>query len=500
MSREELIRRYVDTILEKRRDITREDLLRMIEERKREARVSEAYREVWAVFSVANELGVRLEEVSLEKEVKIGNIVSGLTNISTRGRVIAVLEPKEVESNGERIPITRVILGDSSGWCYLYLWREKASLLRELNIRPGDVIRVSRAYSKEGRLGTVEIHLGSVGSVSKAEDSLDMPARELFFKRLGDVGYADNIVNVKATVAGVSELKTFIGPRGDEGAVRRIVLAEGDVRVPLTLWQEHSGKISEKDVFSTVLVAGARVRRGLSGGLELELDALGCLEVVSWVGGLEYSTISKIGSGKPVNLKLQMLKMFSDNVVSVGGRLRKFMDVIVSDGESYAVLTAWNNLADRLRQVGEGKKVFFLNLIPKRWGRQVLLSTASVTTIVGVEEGDPGLRVPEEVYRVSELEQGLRRVHVEGVVSSKPEEQEIVSASGERIKTCRFSLVDDTGLVEVVAWRENTAKISWLTPGRSVRIKWCNVRERGIGGMRIEVTGDSDVEEIGVEQ
>ncbi|MCX8183977.1 MAG: hypothetical protein N3F08_06135 [Crenarchaeota archaeon] len=500
MSREELIRRYVDTILERRRDITREYLLRMIEERKREARVSEAYREVWAVFSVANELGVRLEEVSLEKEVKIGNIVSGLTNISTRGRVIAILEPREVESNGERIPITRLILGDSSGWCYLYLWREKAGLLRELNIQPGDVIRVSRAYSKEGRLGTVEVHLGSMGSVSKAEESLDMPARELFFKKLGDIGYADNIVNVKATIAGVSELKTFTDPRGGEGAVRRIVLAEGDVRMPLTLWQEHSGKISEKDVFSTVLVAGARVRRGLSGSLELELDSLGCLEVIGRAGGVDYSALSAIDSGKPVNLKLHMLKMFSENVVSVGGRLRRFIDVIVSDGESYAVLTAWNSLADRLKQIGEGRKVCFLNLVPKRWGRQVLLSTASVTTIVGVEEGEPGLRVPENVYRVGELEPGLRRVHVEGVVSTKPEEQEIVSASGERIKTCRFNLVDDTGLVEVVAWRENTGKVSWLTPGRTVRIKWCNIRERGFGGIRVEVTGDSEVEEIGVEQ
>ncbi|NHV99538.1 MAG: hypothetical protein HA496_07810 [Thaumarchaeota archaeon] len=500
MSREELIRRYVDTILEKRRDLTREELLRMIEERKKEARVSEAYREVWAVFSVANELGVRIEEVSLEREVKIGNIVSGLTNISTRGRVIAVLEPKEVESNGEKILITRVIIGDSSGWCYLYLWREKAGLLRELNIRPGDVIRVTRAYSKEGRLGTVEIHLGSVGSVSKAEESLDIPSRESFFKRLVDIGYSDNIVNVKATVAGVSELKTFTGPRGDEGAVRRIVLADGDVRMPLTLWQEHSGKVSEKDVLSTVLVAGARVRKGLSGRLELELDSLGCLEVVSGAGGVEYSALSAISSGNPVNLKLQMLKMFSDNVVSFGGRLRRFMDVIVSDGESYAVLTAWDSFADRLRQIGEGKKVFFLNLVPRRWGRQVLLSTVSATTIVRVEDGIPGLRVPEEVYRVGELEPGLRKIHVEGVVSSKPEEQEIASASGERIKTCRFNLVDDTGLVEVVAWRENTAKISWLTPGRSIRIKWCNVRERSIGGMRVEVTGDSEVEETGFEQ
>lgn len=499
MSREELIRRYVDTILEKKRDITREELIRMIEEKKRSAKVSEAYREVWAVFSIANELGIRLEEVSLEKEVKIGNIVSGLTNISTRGRIIAILEPKEVESNGERIPITRVILGDSSGWCYLYLWREKAGLPRELNIRPGDLIRVNRAYSKEGRLGSVEVHLGNVGSVSKAEESWDVPAREAFFKRLREIDYADNIVNVKAVITGVSELKRFRDSRGGEGAVRRLVLTEDDVRVPLTLWQEHSERVSEKDVFSTVLVAGARVRRGLSGNLELELDTLGCLEILGKAGDVVYASLSEIDSSRPVNLKLYILKMFNDNVVSVRGRVRRAMDVIVSDGDAHAVLTAWNNLADRLKQIGEGKKIAFLSLIPRSWGRQVLLSTVSFTTIVGVEEGVPGLRVPEKVYRVSELEPGLRKVHVEGVVSFKPETQEVGSASGERIKICRFNLVDDTGLVEVVAWRENTDKISGLTPGRSVRIKWCNVRERGFGRICVEVTGDSEVEEVGVE-
>ncbi|MEM2929496.1 MAG: hypothetical protein QW797_01315, partial [Thermoproteota archaeon] len=387
MSREELIRRYVDTILEKRRDIARDKLMRMIEEKKRVAKVSEAYREVWAVFSVANELGIRLEEVSLEKEVKIGDIVSGLTNISTRGRIVAILEPKEVVSNGERIPITRVILGDSSGWCYLYLWREKAGLLRELDIKPGDVIKVSRAYSKEGRLGSVEIHLGNVGSVSKAEESWDMPPREAFFKRISEIGYTDNIVNVKAVIAGVSELKRFQDSRGGEGAVRRLVLAEEDVRVPLTLWQEHSERVSEKDVFSTILVAGARVRKGLSGNLELELDALGCLEILSKAGDVVYASISKIGSSRPVNLKLYILKIFKDNAVSIGDRVRRAMDVIVSDGEAHAVLTAWDSFADRLKQIGEGKKVAFLNLVPRRWGRQVLLSTASFTTIVEVGEG-----------------------------------------------------------------------------------------------------------------
>lgn len=499
MSREELIRRYIDIILERRRDITREELLRMIERKKMNAKVSEAYREVWAIFSIANELGIRLEEVSLEKEVKIGNIVSGLTNISMRGRVIAILEPKEVRSNGESITIARAVLGDSSGWCYLYLWREKAGLLKELNIRPGDVIRVNRAYSKEGRLGTIEVHLGNIGSISKAEESWDIPAREAFFKGLGDISFNDKIVNVKAVVAGVSELKRFLNPRGEEGAVRRLVLTDGDFRVPLTLWQEHSEKITEKDVSSTILVTGARIKRGLAGNLELELDALGCLEVVGRTAEMEYSMLSEINSSRPVNLKLYMLKIFKDNIVSIGGRMRRFMDIIVSDGKSYAILTAWNGLADRLRQIGEGKKVHFLNLVPKRWGREILLSTTSVTTITGVEEVKHDLKVPEKVYRLNELEPGLRRVHVEGVVSDKPREQEVISASDERIKICRFDLVDDTGMVEVVAWRENTAKISWLTPGKSVRIKWCNIRKRGTGEVLIEVNGSSEVEEIEVE-
>lgn len=500
MSREELMRRYVEAILDRRRDITREELMRRIEEKKKEARVSEAYREVWAVFSIANELGIRLEEVSLEKEVRISSIVSGLASISTHGRIIAILEPKEVKSGGEKIPITKVILGDSSGWCYLYFWREKAGLLQELNLSVGDIIRVSRAYSKEGRLGTIEIHLGSMGSVSKVEESPDIPPREAFFKNLREISYEDNIVNVKAMVIGVSELKRFSDSRGGERTVRRVVLADGDIRIPLTLWHEHSSRISEKDVFSSILVSGARVRKGLSGNLELELDSLGFLEVLSKAGEAEYLTLSEVSTGKPVNLRLHILKMFKENVFPAGGRSRRVMDIIVSDGEKFGVLTVWDSLIDRLRQMGaEGKKISFLNLVPRGGGKQVLLSTTSSTTIVDVEESGLALRIPEKTYRVSELEPGLRKIHVEGVVSMKPEEQEVTSASGESIKVCRLNLVDDTGLVEVVAWRENASRISGLTSGRGVRIKWCNVRERGVGRIIVEITPDSEVEMIEAE-
>ncbi|MEM2607685.1 MAG: hypothetical protein QXT87_00360 [Thermoproteota archaeon] len=497
MSREELIQRYIEAILEKRREISREELIQKIEERKKHARVSEAYREVWAVFSIANELGVRLEDISLEKEIKIGSIVSGLTNISTRGRIIAVLEPKEVESGNGKIMITRVIIGDSSGWCYLYLWREKANLLQELGIDVGDVIKVARAYSKEGRLGTVEIHLGNTGSISKIGESPDIPPRETFFKKLRELNYNDNVVNIKAMVIGVSELKKFSDPVRGEGAVRRIILADGDFRMPLTLWHEHSTRIAEKDVFSMVLVAGARLRKGLSGNLELELNSMGYLEILNKTGEAKYSVLSKVDRGKLVNLKLQVLKMFKDNTISLGGRVRRVMDTIVSDGESYAVLTCWGNIIDKLRQIdAEGKRVSFLNVIVRNCERQILLSTTSSTTIIGVEEGLPNLKIPERAYRISELEPGMRKIHVEGVVSTNPEEQDVVLATGERIRVCRLNLMDDTGLVEVIAWRENTSKILELRAGEGIRIKWCNVRERGIGRLCIEVTDDSEIEVV----
>jgi len=500
MSREELIQKYIEAILEKRKDLSRGELLKRIEERKKTARVSEAYREVWAVFSIANELGVRLEDISLENEIKISSIVSGLTNVSTRGRVIAILEPKEVESNDGKIPITRVVIGDSSGWCYLYLWREKANLLRELGVKVGDVIKVVRAYSKEGRLGTVEIHLGNAGSILKIDESPDIPPREAFFKKLGELRYSDNIVNVKAMVAGVSELKRFSDPLRGEGTVRRIILSEGDFRIPLTLWHEHSARVTEKDVFSTVLVVGARVRRGLSGSLELELNSMGYLEMLSKADEAEYRLLSEVDQGKLVNLKLYVLKMFRDRIISLGGRERRVMDTIVSDGESYAVLTCWGSIIDKLRQINaEGKKVSLLNLIVRSIGKQVLLSTTSSTTIIDVEDGNPGLRIPEKTYRINDLEPGMRKIHVEGVVSTNPEEQDIVLSTGEKIKVCRLNLMDDTGIVEVIAWRENASKISDLRVGAGLRIKWCNVRERSIGRLCIEITDDSEVEVVNIE-
>ncbi|MGQ9478416.1 MAG: hypothetical protein ACUVQ0_00115 [Thermoproteota archaeon] len=500
MSKEELIHRYVEAILDKRRDLSREELIRMIEERKKGARVSEAYREVWAVFSIANELGVRLEDISLEKEIKIGNIVSGLTNISTRGRIIAILDIKEVESNGEKISIARMIIGDSSGWCYLYLWREKANLLQELDVKVGDVIRISKAYSKEGRLGTVEVHLGNVGSISKLNESPDVPPRESFFKNLREVRYDENLVNVKATVIGVSDTKKFSSFRGGEGSVRRVFLADGDLRIPLTLWHGHSEKISEKDVYSEVLIAGARVRRGLGGGLELDLDQMGCLEILGRREEAGFSKLSEVKSSKPVNMKLQILKIFSENTIYIGGRTRRLMDMIVSDGESYGILTAWDGIIDKFKQMNiERKKVILLNLIPRHWGKQVLLSTTSSTTIAGLEEGLSDLKIPKKTYRIDELEEGLRKIHVEGVVSSKPEEQDISLSSGERVKVCRFNLADDTGIVEVVAWRENISKLAGLEPGMSIRIKWCNIRSRFLGEKYVEIGRDSEVELMNTE-
>jgi len=500
MSKEELIQRYIEAILEKRKDISREELIRKIEERKRQARVSEAYREVWAVFSLANELGVRLEEISLEKEIKIGSIVSGLSNVSIRGRIIAILEPREVESNDGKILITRAIIGDSSGWCYLYLWREKATLLQELGINVGDTVRVVRAYSKEGRLGTVEVHLGNAGSISKINDSPDIPSREAFFKRLEELSYNDSVVNVKAVIAGVSQLKKFSDPIRGEGTVRRVILTNGDLKMPLTLWHEHSSKVSEKDVFSTILVAGARVKKGLSGSLELELDSMGYLEILSKNGEIEYSFLSEAEPGKLVNLKLYILKMFKDNSISIGGRIRRVMDVIVSDGESYAILTCWGNIIDRLKQINaEGRRVLLLNVIVKSKGRQILLSTTSSTTVIGFEEGSPSIELPETTYRISELESGMRKIHVEGIVSTNPEEQEVFSPDGEKISLCRLNLMDDTGVIEVIAWRDNVNKILNLKPGMGVRIKWCNVRERRIGRLCIEVTNDSEVEMVSIE-
>ncbi|MFH1408914.1 MAG: DUF2240 family protein, partial [Nanoarchaeota archaeon] len=92
-----------------------------------------------AAHIVANELGVKLLE-GFTGKLQIKNILPGMRNVETVGRVTAVYDIKEFNSNGREGKVGSLMLGDESGTVRIVLWNEQARILE--NLQKDDTLKI----------------------------------------------------------------------------------------------------------------------------------------------------------------------------------------------------------------------------------------------------------------------------------------------------------------------------------------------------------------------
>ncbi|MDI6798843.1 MAG: DUF2240 family protein [Candidatus Aenigmarchaeota archaeon] len=162
--------------LEKKTKISREELKKRIVQKQEE--LSGLVSLEGAAYLVARELGINLlEEVRRKLEIK--NIVPGMRNVNTIGRVFKILNIVEFKrADGSDGRVANFYLGDSSGCVRIVLWDKQVSLIEEGAVKLGDVIQVFNGLAKENVFGEIEVTLGKYGGVRSVEDSFDLPSLE----------------------------------------------------------------------------------------------------------------------------------------------------------------------------------------------------------------------------------------------------------------------------------------------------------------------------------
>jgi len=254
--------RYLELILRHRMDLSKEEVLKLIDEKRKEATVSEKYKGVWAVLMVAHELGVKFEQDTSDSDLKISELSPGMSSVNVKARIISIFPPREFSSEtkmGGRF--VKLLIGDQTGWASLIIWREKADLVESQFLKPNDVVRVRKAYCKEGRLGRPELHIGQSGTIIKLEED-DLPTREEFYTKPSQLTNDLQVVNIMGSVIGVLPITEFKRFDGTMGKVRRVVVADEKTSVTGAFWNELADQLSENDVGKMLYVALAKTRQG----------------------------------------------------------------------------------------------------------------------------------------------------------------------------------------------------------------------------------------------
>ncbi|PIZ50886.1 hypothetical protein COY28_05300, partial [Candidatus Woesearchaeota archaeon CG_4_10_14_0_2_um_filter_57_5] len=152
-----------------------------------------------AVHIVANELGIRLAPAALAStQLKIANIQQGLRNVETAGRVTRVFEKREFSREGRSGKLASFVIADESGSIRVVMWGDLAETIA--NIKEGDIVKVSGAYTKTNNLGAKELHCNERSKIDINPEGIDIAVTGPQRKWVADLAEGDQVELVGSIV------------------------------------------------------------------------------------------------------------------------------------------------------------------------------------------------------------------------------------------------------------------------------------------------------------
>ena len=265
---EDIIKR----ILALKPNLTREAVERLIDEER--AKAAGLLTEEAAAHLVASNLGLDGAGEKIEAKLKIGDLTTGLSDVSLTGRVIHLFPAHTFERrDGREGKVLRMILGDSTGSVAVVFWDEKADHVVATKVSTGKIVRVLHGYTRERR-GEIEINVGNRGQLYlEPMDAVeeDFPQADSFYKTPGEI-HSPGTVNLVGVVVDKFPVSTFERRDGSQGKVARLVLEEGGGRTNLVLWDDKADEASDTAVGTRLRVTGGNARRRDNGNIEVHTN------------------------------------------------------------------------------------------------------------------------------------------------------------------------------------------------------------------------------------
>jgi len=270
------LEQIVQQILMVRHDLTREEVLKKIYEKKRSA--EDYLLDEVAARLVASELGVEIPsaEDTFHAEIAVKDLVSGLNDVTVVGRVIIVYPvqtfPRPDLTEGK---VARLLLSDKTGVFRLVLWNDKIHLVESGKIRPGQIIRVLHGYVREGIDGKLELHFGNKGDLEVSPSDMvesDYPQIIDFIDKIEELTLKSKRANVLGLVQEVFQQSEFKRPNGTVGKVKRLRLKDDTDETTLVFWNERVDELGEVKQGDCLRIMNARVKTQPDSRMELHVE------------------------------------------------------------------------------------------------------------------------------------------------------------------------------------------------------------------------------------
>ncbi len=446
----------LNKLLEQKPDLTRSEIEEMIKQKKE--KIGAGYlTDQGAIFLIASDFGISISE-PLKIEMRLKDLYAGAKEISLETRVLNMSPAKQFSrKDGSPFYLRTMTVYDTNSTASVKLWDEKANIPGIENIKPGDLIKIIKAYVKSDLNGDPTINVGSGSNLEAIDNESDIPDIDSITKDVSESkeGQKDLVLSgiIDGMITGMEFTNSLGQPRtalrmrlkGKDGNVMRVVLwGQDESVIPNMISQD-----------AKVRLLGVKVKSG-NQGMEIH--------------GNE-STIIEIEGGKEIEPVITRILSISTN--------ENGKKMILGVDKNKNLL----NIGDFSNSTNIFNEGDVIELMPSKvYGNSITLDDNSFVRKLDEDN---------TILSLSKLRTKINDVKVDGnyciesIVLKVPERREVQTKSGESIALSEMFVEDDTGQIWVKGWRNQARLIEKCELGEIISITGLNARP-GLEG-RIEL-------------
>tara|TARA_B110000014_G_scaffold246789_1_gene219797 strand:+ start:82 stop:1521 length:1440 start_codon:yes stop_codon:yes gene_type:complete len=400
-----------------------------------------------ALFLIASELGLSLED-SQKTEISLKDIFVGAKEVSLQSRVLNLSPAKQfVKKDGTPFFLRTMTVYDSDTRVSVKLWDEKATLPDIESFKPGDLVRIIKAYVKSDLTGAPTLNIGSSATIESAKSASTIPPIESITVDVSQVKENEKDLVVTGSVNGIISLLEFTNSKGQPSTALKFRLSgKNDNLINVVLWGKDES-ILPKMVPSNAKIKlfGVRTKIG-NQGLEIHGNDATILEIE---GKKEI---------EPIIVRLiSVAKSDSDLTTALG--IDKTQKLIQITDVSGAIKSFEPNS--------------ILECMPSKvFGNIIKIDQDSFVRKI---DDDSVPNVSELRTKISEVKEGTG-LCIEAIILKAPERREIQTKAGEIVSLSEMFVEDDSAQIWIKAWRKQADILSNFTLGDIITVLGVNAK------------------------
>ena len=453
----------ISKLLEKVPELSRSVIEERINEKKE--KVGAGYlTDQGAIFLVAADLGVSLEQTQ-NSEVAIKDLYIGAKEVTLESRVLNISPTKQfTKKDGSSFSLRTITVYDNNSTASVKLWDEKANLPGLEELKPGDLIKIIKAYVKSDLTGAPTINIGSGSTIETSESESDIVSIDSKISDVSEIKEDQRDLIVAGTLGSAMSLLEFTNSKGQPSKALKFRLrGENKNLVNVVLWGKDESilpKVITQD--AKVKLFGVRTKTGMQ-GLEIHgndatiIDVEGDAEIQPTI--VRLLAIEKDQAGNTIGLAIDKSK-----------KLVRITDVA--------------------NTIGSFVKDDILECMPSKiFGNTMQIDQDSFVRKID----DKTIPTVAEIRtKITEVSEG-NDYSVEAIVLKAPERKDIQTKNGDNIQLSEMFVEDDSGQVWIKGWRQQADLMDSFTLGDIITILGVNARPGLEGKLDLVLTPYSKI-------